>query len=405
MTIKRLKVKSFEQRVDYKNKPYISYQIEVITETKLWVVWHRYSEFDQLARVLSIDCGPLANASLPPKSSLLSPFSGTSNRLNEKSRDQLERRRVCLDEWLQYIALDKDDPIATRWRDSERWKDFIGLNWNERYGIQQSTSSSVKRKADATGGDNYRDDMDDFADALNEIQKTLASLERQVAEKQENTQADTQGVVASSLPMSIRSYIPQLNSNQSGDLQQSSMIIKQLNDCRKNLLSIGHRLKQIDYHLQDVTYIEQQKLSDKEVIRRLDVIQNLSRQKDSLLEQVSHIKSLVSNSSRDQSAERRELLDVSSSYAPSSVRIFGKSAAEIEKMDNRDLQDHSVQVIVSQDQQLDVLLQSIRRQKHVGIAISDELDVQKAMIDDLDAGVDRTQARVSGISTQIKKLL
>ncbi|KAI3639827.1 hypothetical protein MIR68_002141 [Amoeboaphelidium protococcarum] len=399
MTIKRLKVKSFEQRVDQKNKPYISYQIEVITETKLWVVWHRYSEFDQLARALSADCGPLSNASLPPKSSILSPFSGTSNRLNQKSRDQLERRRVCLDAWLQYIALNKDDPIAIRWRDSERWKDFIGLNQNESNGIQQSTSSSLKRKVDATG-DNYKDDMDDFADALSDIQKTLASLERQVVDKQENTQG-----VASSLPMSIRSYIPQLNNSQSGDLQ-SSMISKQLNDGRKNLLSIGHRLKQIDYHLQDVTYIEQQKLSDKEVIRRLDVIQNLSRQKDSLLEQVSHIKSLVNNSSTgDQSAERRELLDVSSSYAPSSVRIFGKSAAEIERMDNRELQDHSVQVIASQDQQLDVLLQSIRRQKQVGIAISDELDVQKAMIDELDAGVDRTQARVSGISTQIKKLL
>jgi syntaxin 8 len=58
-------------------------------------------------------------------------------------------------------------------------------------------------------------------------------------------------------------------------------------------------------------------------------------------------------------------------------------------MDNQQIHEHHKQVFRDQDEQLDVLGQSIGRQRLLGIQMGDELDEQNVLLDDVERGVDR----------------
>jgi syntaxin 8 len=58
-------------------------------------------------------------------------------------------------------------------------------------------------------------------------------------------------------------------------------------------------------------------------------------------------------------------------------------------MDNQQIHEHHKQVFRDQDDQLEVLGQSIGRQRLLGIQMGDELDEQNELLDDVERGVDR----------------
>jgi syntaxin 8 len=58
-------------------------------------------------------------------------------------------------------------------------------------------------------------------------------------------------------------------------------------------------------------------------------------------------------------------------------------------MDNQQIHDHHKQVFRDQDEQLEVLGQSIGRQRLLGIQMGNELDEQNDLLDDVERGVDR----------------
>lgn len=58
-------------------------------------------------------------------------------------------------------------------------------------------------------------------------------------------------------------------------------------------------------------------------------------------------------------------------------------------LDNQQIHAYHKQVLEEQDQQLDVLGQSIGRQRMLGIQMGDELDEQAELLDDVERGVDR----------------
>ncbi|WPG98972.1 Hypothetical protein R9X50_00177400 [Acrodontium crateriforme] len=59
------------------------------------------------------------------------------------------------------------------------------------------------------------------------------------------------------------------------------------------------------------------------------------------------------------------------------------------ELDNQQIHAYHSQVLQEQDEQLDVLGQSIGRQRILGIQMGDELDEQAEMLDDMERGVDR----------------
>jgi syntaxin 8 len=58
-------------------------------------------------------------------------------------------------------------------------------------------------------------------------------------------------------------------------------------------------------------------------------------------------------------------------------------------MDNPQIHAHHTQVFRDQDEQLEILGQSIGRQRLLGIQMGDELDEQNELLDDVERGVDR----------------
>ncbi|KAF2860970.1 snare-domain-containing protein [Piedraia hortae CBS 480.64] len=67
---------------------------------------------------------------------------------------------------------------------------------------------------------------------------------------------------------------------------------------------------------------------------------------------------------------------------------------ETQHMNNVQVYERNSEMLQEQDEQLDVLGQSLGRQRMMGIAIGNELDEHNALLDDLEAGVDRHTGRL-----------
>ncbi|KAI5203930.1 putative Syn8 snare [Aureobasidium subglaciale] len=63
-------------------------------------------------------------------------------------------------------------------------------------------------------------------------------------------------------------------------------------------------------------------------------------------------------------------------------------------LSNEQIHTYHKSVLSEQDAQLDVLSSSIGRQRMLGIQMGDEMDVQNAMLEDVESGVDRFQGRL-----------
>lgn len=70
-------------------------------------------------------------------------------------------------------------------------------------------------------------------------------------------------------------------------------------------------------------------------------------------------------------------------------------------LDNQQIHAYHSQVIAEQDEQLDRLGESIRRQGELSIQIGDELDSHVQLLDEVDAQVDRHQTRLDRARKQL----
>lgn len=73
-------------------------------------------------------------------------------------------------------------------------------------------------------------------------------------------------------------------------------------------------------------------------------------------------------------------------------------------MDNQQIHEYHQQVMRDQDDQLDRLGESIGRQRYLGMQISDELEGQIGLLDEVDRGVDRHQSRLDGAKRRLNKV-
>jgi len=91
------------------------------------------------------------------------------------------------------------------------------------------------------------------------------------------------------------------------------------------------------------------------------------------------------------------------------TRVFGARPPPQETDVTRPLDDQGLMQlqqdkIGQQDTQLEQLTTMLQRQKHLGIAIGNEIEEQNAMLDDLNDGVDRFGVKMAGARKQLKRL-
>lgn len=75
------------------------------------------------------------------------------------------------------------------------------------------------------------------------------------------------------------------------------------------------------------------------------------------------------------------------------------------ELDNHGLLQLQQEVMDDQDQHLEQLSQSVQRTRHVAVAINEELDLQVALLDELDEDVDVTQSRLRAAKRRIADVL
>ncbi|KAL1971298.1 hypothetical protein VTN77DRAFT_250 [Rasamsonia byssochlamydoides] len=73
-------------------------------------------------------------------------------------------------------------------------------------------------------------------------------------------------------------------------------------------------------------------------------------------------------------------------------------------LSNQQIHEHHAQILREQDAQLDRLGESIGRQHQLSIQIGDELEGQIALLDDVDAHVDRHAARLDGARRRLDRI-
>lgn len=77
---------------------------------------------------------------------------------------------------------------------------------------------------------------------------------------------------------------------------------------------------------------------------------------------------------------------------------------EASQLSNVQIHAYHQRVLDQQDEQLDRLGASIARQRELSMQIGDELDDQVAILDDVDAAVDRHQGRLDRAKRQVNKI-
>lgn len=171
---------------------------------------------------------------------------------------------------------------------------------------------------------------------------------------------------------------------------------------RKHLHFVTQRLMQ----LSEILNSPKSEISDGELIRRQDLLHNIRLERDRMQ------KSLLDRSP-GQKSDRNRLLSIDSSTQLSSPslnsprgRVLGvpEETPETRGQDNTQILALHEQVVEHQDSSLDQLMAVIGRQKEIGRAIGDELDVQNQLLRDIDVKVGNTTARIKNAQKQADKL-
>ena len=347
---------------------------------RIWILGRRYSEFHALHLALSRRYPVAAAPELPPKT--YSFMSGGS-----LTPQQLEQRRAGLERYCTLL-------IAHRWAGTPEFGRFFQLDPDDRQGArdedvsasataskssssaESSLSSSpavLRRKSNLSSAHGWLDELRQLQATLGDISSHVSAFERSLQQQQ---QPSPSAVIDEAQTQQKRTQI------------------------KRSLANVGYRLKHLGEALAQLT----QDLSDGEVLRRQDLLEGLKSHKERLDK-----KMLSTSHERD----RGQLL--SGSYSGSSIggspamgrRVLGVPPPELpetQHLETPQLVGLQQDMIQTQDQQLDSLLQVVQRQKEMGRVIGDELEIQNRLLENLDGRVDGTRARLSNAQRQADRL-
>src|SRR5258708_978299 len=364
LRIQSIFIKELETRGG--SKPYTVYKITVQAAVRTWNVWHRYSEFATLHQDLLNETSSPPPASLPSKHnfSIRSPFG--------RGHDEkvLEERRTGLETYLRAILSSKD----SKWRDTLQFRDFIGAPTTK---IESSFSTSGSHFTSSSW-------LDEHAELQTLVRDIRADLNKRDA-------------------LSVRNEVAASHtSNVQGKKKLATLI------SRLDVLSKG------------IDEIALGGLAEGEVQRRKDMAARLQDDATSLGKMVIAARRIgalsgagVVHESPASQGDRDVLLSMPGSLGePSSTRqvgrVFGKRTVQ-ETDQTRPLDDAGLMQLQQvqmeqQDAQIGQLFAAVHRQKHLGLAVHDEVAYQNELLDQLSADIDNTGVRLASAKKQIGRL-
>lgn len=352
------------------SKPYTVYNVTLRLPLRSYTIQKRYSDFAAFHQSLTEQVGAPPPATLPAKSWFKSTIS--SPELTETRRQELEK-------YLQTINEIED----TRWRNTSVWRAFLNLP-------SSFTSSSSRAGAlhsvltgPGAGGapiadptvwlDSHRDLKAQLHDArLNLTNRDQASTpqkqhEASAAAKSALVKAGTLiSALEDGLTQGQKSSVPSSQKLGAGELRR-----------RKDLLSAARK--------------------DKDALENLLNAMSQKTQLDSAVANIQeHTDLLGSGNNQNTNAGAK------ASARPG--RVLGKETAETRSLDNQGVLQLQQQKMKDQDLDVDEIRKIVQRQRELGVAINQELEIQNEMLKVVDEDVDRVQGKINVAKKRIGKI-
>ncbi|KAJ1992452.1 hypothetical protein GGI25_000123 [Coemansia spiralis] len=434
--IRYVKIPTTETRTE--PDTHTEYGLQVQGPVRSWTVWRRYNEFLTLANDLSREFpGVETPVPLPPKS-LTSWFAkipafalpGLSDNSNVGQLEFVEERRRALERYIQSMIMSEDD----RWRTSKTLQKFLapGTKGAKYLAGKNGMPNSASMSESEAGSINSDGSWITPASWLND-QRDAEQLARDVRQ----------------------SIVRRENALTRNEVSVSHQCLLQ---AKRQLTELGRTLKTLEQGLEMI----KSSLTSGELLRRQDMLMRMNEEKGNLNRIVlgtglvsgsSDRTTLLSGASSGNSnarvigragsgtagaagttynlpgsmpmntqgvAQQQQRAggtsnDIGSSkaaasrQAPRSRRIFGNSSLPQETNETRGLDDQGLlqmqnQRMEEQDQLAAELSAHLRRQREMGLAIGNELDIHNQLLGELEQDLDRTGNKLTAARRQANRL-
>lgn len=351
------------------SKPYTAYNISLRLPLRSYTVQKRFSEFTTFHSTLTSQAGAQPPAPLPGKHWLSFSSSVSNPALTEE-------RRAGLESYLQAILTADND----RWRTTAVWKSFLNLpsNTTFRSATANGLHSTVTGPGGARGG--AITDPVVWLDTHRELKTQLHDARQALMRRDQATSAQIQHEQGAAAKKGI---------------VRAGTLIAGLD---QGLSRAGHDAWGSD------------KLSEREVQRRKDLVANARREKEGLENLLSAMvqKSKVDETVASVQEAKPDLFSKASNgnykKPQSGGRVLGKETGRTKALDNQGVVQLQQQLMQEQDEDVMVLQQSVARQKQLAIEINAQLEEQKELLEMLDEDVDRVQGKMDVAKKRIGQL-
>ncbi|KAF9363190.1 hypothetical protein BGX34_004694 [Mortierella sp. NVP85] len=444
-------VRDYETRTQ--PKPHIVYRVEVHAAVRTWSVWKRYSEFEHLnERFEELFPGQPPPQGLPGKHWWQSTMDNP---------ELLEERRAGLELYLRAILSHQDD----KWRLTREWNEFlavpIGRSQTDLLASKRASTVSTSSGRNSPSlfshfnifgfGGNQAAPAEDSTGtspaAASPMMNPGPAPQTFTTESWLEEYRTLQGV-AREVRTLINKRDTHLNRSEISASHNSTIQSKKL------LTSLGLRIPALESGLTTLAMgagggRKGSVMSDGELRRRQDMLAELKDEREVLTKLVLANRQnegvvgyqgagssapasagdrnslLVAKNSRPlsnrSSGDEHTLVEAyhaesgsqpagGFSRMPNPRRVFGRvvqtvtESSETRGLDNEGLLILQQQQMQQQDDHIEQFSAILQRQKHIGLAIGQELDDQIHMLDELDRDVDRTALKLSLVNKKIGKI-
>ncbi|KAI9252980.1 hypothetical protein BDA99DRAFT_177092 [Phascolomyces articulosus] len=380
-------------------KPHTVYCVEVHAAVRTWVVWKRYSDFEKLHNQFeSIFPKHHVPMQLPTKSFFPPTFNDAA---------KIDTRRRGLEEYLRAILSHRDD----RWRQTDIWKDFLAIphgnhksgngggagtgtggtttytseTWLDEYNAMTDAARQVRSLINKRGTHNARNEISASHNCTVQAKKLLVTLSTKISHLDAALKGLSDGGHDGGGIMMAQ-----------GELLRRQDMLTSLRDEKDALLKLVNSGRQ-----------EQELL--KQTPRRSQTTRVINEKPQAQEQQDEFNFGFPTHPQQQQQQQPvRQTAKRSATIGPG--RAFGAAAAAQQRaketeitrgLDNDGLLEYQKQVMDDQDQQVEQFSALLAQQKQLGFAIGDELETQNEILDELDAGVDRTGLKLKFASKKL----
>jgi regulator of vacuolar morphogenesis len=355
--------------LSHTSPPHTLYHITLRLPLRSFNVSKRYSDFAAFHSNLISQTNAEPPIPLPSKSW----FSKTVS--NERFR---EERRRGLETYLRAINEASDG----RWRTSSAWRAFLNLPTAAAISTSNGTSNTSSRlhAAITDPGSAANTSITDptlWLDYYRDMKSHLHDARLQLSRRDQETTPQKQHESSAQAKTS---------------LVRAGSMITTLEEGLKNLGGRGTQESS-----------KSSTLGDGELRRRKDLLINARRERDGL-EDLLH--AMAAKSRLDQTVasvqDKEALLRASGADAANggrrtparSGRVLGKETERTRELDNEGVLQLQQQTIRDQDQSVEELMKIIIRQRELGTAIHEELEIQNELLKLADEDTDRCVSRL-----------